>query len=96
MRGVDSPERGDKGYRPAKLALTSLLAGKTVRCVKVGSRTPCDGRSRPRSRDRIVAQCFIGEQDIAAEMARSGHACDWPKFSGGHYHLSSSTCVNPR
>lgn len=94
--GVDSPERGAAGYGPAKDALTGLLAGKTVRCVQVGAGTPCDGRSRPGNRDRIVAQCFVGGADIAVEMVRSGHACDWPKFSGGRYRLSPSTCLNPR
>jgi hypothetical protein len=37
----------------AKAALTSLIGGKDVRCVQVGSGTPCDGRSRPTNRNRI-------------------------------------------
>src|SRR5207244_1059642 len=88
--GVDSPERGHPGYQRATVALTQLLHGKTVRCLQVGARagTPCDRRSRPRSRDRIVAQCFVGNLDVAAEMVRGGDACDWPKFSGGHYRLN--------
>jgi endonuclease YncB( thermonuclease family) len=48
-------------------------------------RTVCDGKSKPKSRDRIVARCFLDKLDIAEEMAKSGTACDWPKFSGGHY-----------
>ena len=35
--------------------------------------------------DRIVAQCFVGDQDIAMAMICSGDAKDWPKFSGGYY-----------
>jgi endonuclease YncB( thermonuclease family) len=54
--------------------------------------TVCDGKSKPTSRDRIVAQCFLDKLDIAEEMAKSGTACDWPKFSGGHYKISDSTC----
>jgi len=23
--------------------------------------------------------------DIARDMVEAGHACDWPRFSGGHY-----------
>jgi micrococcal nuclease len=38
--------------------------------------------------DRIVAQCFVGDLDIAMEMVSAGQAKDWPKFSGGYY----STC----
>jgi putative SOS response-associated peptidase YedK len=30
--------------------------------------------------------------DIADEMAKSGTACDWQKFSGGHYKASKPTC----
>ena len=93
--GVDSPERGQKGYRAAKKALTLLIHGKTVRCVQVGGKTPCDGRSPRKSRDRIVAQCFVGELDIAAEMVRSGNACDWQRFSDGYYRLDPTTCINP-
>src|SRR6266540_441287 len=52
---------------------------------QAGEGTVCDGRSRPTSRDRIVAQCFLDKVDIAEQMTRSGTACDWPKFSGGGY-----------
>ena len=93
--GIDSPERRHAGYREAKNALASLIKGKTVRCVQVSSGTPCDGRSKPTNRNRVVAQCFLDDADIATEMVRSGNACDWPKFSGGHYRIDDSTCVHP-
>jgi endonuclease YncB( thermonuclease family) len=64
-----------------------------VKCIPVGEGTPCDRHSKAYSRDRIVAQCFLGGQDIAAEIVRAGHACDWPKFSAGHYRVSAQTCV---
>jgi endonuclease YncB( thermonuclease family) len=83
--GVDSPERGHQGYQQAKDALTALIGGKTVRCVQVGSGTPCDNRSPPKSRDRIVAQCFLESKDISDKMVCSGNAVDWEKFSGGYY-----------
>jgi micrococcal nuclease len=75
--------------------MRALDEGRRVRCVQVGGGTPCDGRSRPTSGNRTVAQCFVGDLDIAAEMIRGGHACDWPKFSGGYYSLDRSTCINP-
>jgi endonuclease YncB( thermonuclease family) len=84
--GIDPPERGQPGSREAADHLRKLMiAGKTVRCVPVGEGTPCDGRSKRKSHNRIVALCFVDGKDIAAEMMRSGHARDWPKFSGGHY-----------
>lgn len=91
--GVDSPERGRAGYRAATDALANMIRGKQVHCLQVGLGTPCDGRSRPKNRDRSVAQCFIADKDIAGEMIRLRHSCDWPHYSGGHYRLDPETCV---
>jgi endonuclease YncB( thermonuclease family) len=65
-----------------------LIAGKNARCVQVGAGTPCDGRSKPTSYDRVVAQCFVGGIDVAAPMVQQDHACDWVGFSGGYYSRS--------
>jgi endonuclease YncB( thermonuclease family) len=83
--GVDSPERGHKGYRDATEELHALIAGRDLRCVRVGEGSVCDGRSNRKSGKRFVAQCFVDGSDIAAEMIAAGATCDWPKFSGGHY-----------
>ncbi|UGY28163.1 thermonuclease family protein [Bradyrhizobium septentrionale] len=91
--GIDSPERGEPGYGAAAGTLAALIEGKQIHCLQVGLETPCDGRSRPRNRDRVVAQCFIGHKDVAAEMVRLRQACDWPRFSAGHYLLDKDTCV---
>lgn len=91
--GIDSPERGHPGFRAATDALANMIRGKQVHCLQVGLGTPCDGRSKPTNRDRAVAQCFIGDKDIAAEMVKLGQACDWPHFSGGHYWVAADTCV---
>jgi hypothetical protein len=47
--------------------------------------TVCDNRSKPTNKGKVVAQCFIGDDDVATIMIRARMACDWPKFSGGHY-----------
>lgn len=91
--GIDSPERGQPGYAAAGAALASMIEGKQVHCLQVGEGTPCDGRSRPKSRDRAVAQCFIADKDIAAAMVRLKQACDWPRFSNGYYKLDVTTCA---
>jgi endonuclease YncB( thermonuclease family) len=83
--GIDTPEKGQGGYLEAKAALETITKNKTVRCVQVGGGTPCDGRSEPINRDRIVAQCFTETGDIAEPLVSGGYACDWVKFSGGHY-----------
>src|SRR5262245_20434293 len=83
--GVDAPERGDRGSVESTNALDELVRGKEVVCVQVGGGTPCDGRSRPTNRDRIVAQCTVDGIDIAAHLVQAGLACDWIRFSGGYY-----------
>lgn len=85
--GIDTPERGEPGWKAAGDHLRSLTAGKTARCVVVGSGTPCDGLSKRRSHDRLVAQCTIEGRDVAEAMVRARHACDWTRFSGGHYRV---------
>ena len=83
--GIDAPELTDPRGPAARLALQSLVRSKTIKCVPVGEGTVCDGRSKPTSYDRIVAQCFVSQSDLAAEMVDEGHACDWLQFSGGFY-----------
>lgn len=83
--GVDAPERNEAGYAAAADVLRTITDGREVRCVPVGNGTPCDGRSKPTSYDRIVAQCFVDDADIAALLVAAGVACDWVRYSGGHY-----------
>lgn len=92
--GIDAPEiELTEGLR-ARAALTDLIDDQVLTCVPVGEGTVCDGRSRPTSHDRTVAQCFLGDADIAEAMVSSGHACDWVRYSGGHYSrgLSAAAC----
>ncbi len=90
--GIDAPERGKPNYNRSKNALATIVKDKVVSCVFVGSGTVCDGLSKKKSRNRIVAQCFVGGTDIAAELVRNSHVCDWPKFSGGHYGDIQGAC----
>jgi len=96
--GIDAPESGEPGSREAWAMLSQLVHRKTVRCVQVNQPpgTVCDGKSKPLSRDRIVAQCFVDGTDIGAEMVRSGHACDWQEFDGGYYQRITGGRSCPR
>ncbi|MGY3581409.1 hypothetical protein ACVIGB_000521 [Bradyrhizobium sp. USDA 4341] len=40
----------------------------------------------------MIAQCLLGDLDIAEAMARSRTACDWTKFSGGRYKIDDAVC----
>jgi endonuclease YncB( thermonuclease family) len=75
--------------------LRVLVEGKRVRCIQVGEGTPCDGKSKPTNRGRVVAQCFIGNTDIAAFLVERGLVCDWKRFSGGHYSRGGKGHVCP-
>ena len=96
--GVDSPERGHTGYNAAKEALRGQIEDWEVRCVRVGEGSVCDGRSKPKNRDRIVAQCFLDDADVATLMIKARAACDWPKFSGGHYQNvgTADVCIRTK
>lgn len=85
--GIDTPEKGRKGSQEAEAYLRQLISGKAVRCIPVSEGTVCDGRSRKINRDRIVAQCFVSNRDIARALVEAKLACDWPKFSGGAYRV---------
>ena len=95
--GIAAPELQKLGDPQATEALRRLVEGREARCIEVrrGAGTPCDGRSMPTSRGRIVAQCFLGTgvADIAELMIRLDYACDWPKYSGGYYNLTPTTCI---
>ena len=83
--GIDAPEHGEPGYEKARAALSQMIKGRTVNCIPVGAGSVCDGRSKRFNHKRLVAQCLVGGKDIAAWMVKTGHACDWVKFSGGAY-----------
>src|SRR5262245_31108654 len=91
--GVRAAERGQPGYSDSRRQLISFVGKMQVRCVMVGkgAGTPCDGRARSTTRNGIIAQCFMGDADIAAEMVKAGQACDWPKVSGGRYKMNDTT-----
>lgn len=72
--GIDAPERNAPGGLQATKALANITAGQTLVC-----------KRRGKSYDRIVAQCWIGQRDVAAQLVRQGHAVDLPKFSRGYY-----------
>jgi endonuclease YncB( thermonuclease family) len=57
---INAPELNVQRGKEARDALASIVNDKHVRCAPVGERTVCDGRSKRISRDRIVAQCFVG------------------------------------
>jgi micrococcal nuclease len=75
LQGVAAPERDDADGPAATAFMRQLVEGKEVRCEPDGTRT----------RNRIVAICYLGNQDIGQAIIAAGHARDCPRFSGGRY-----------
>jgi len=72
--GVDAPERHEAQGPASTRALAELMRDQTLVCQRKGA-----------SYNRTVAQCWIGDRDVAAEMVRLGAAADDPRYSRGHY-----------
>jgi micrococcal nuclease len=84
--GISIPPDGYPGWDRSLMGLHTLIGNQTVRCVPLGEGTVCDGRTRRRSSTGILGQCFLGEDvDIAGLLVKRAFACDWVRFSGGHY-----------
>ena len=95
--GVDAPEpkKNPERAKKAKEFLRQLVDNKDVTCRPVGKGTPCDGMSNLIHGTRLVAQCFVDNKDIAAELVKACHAKDWEKYSGGYYKkYMTSSCKN--
>ena len=75
LRGLDAPELKHRGGNEAREALRLIVGKSPLACRPDGTVT----------HDRIVATCFAGEMDIAAELIRQGRALDCARFSGGAY-----------
>ena len=96
--GVDAPESGEPGFEDSVAALKTIAGGKSLRCRPVEEGTICDGRAARTSGNRIIAQCFLNgtNVDIATEMVASGFACDWVRYSGGHYSENNTGVQCPK
>ena len=72
--GIDAPELDEQGGG-AQRFLEAFTDGRTIRCHVVD--TDRYGR--------IVGRCYVGDMDLSCAMVASGHARDWPRYSGGLY-----------
>jgi hypothetical protein len=96
--GIDAPHQGQSGWARSLMGLHTLLDNQSLRCVPLGEGTVCDGRTRNQNPKAIIAQCFLGQDvDIAALLVKRAFACDWVRFSGGHYSATDpgAACVPP-
>lgn len=86
IQGIDAPEHDDRCRDAAGRAWAcgqwstevarAAFEGADLRCRDLGERTW----------GRVVAQCFLGEEDFAAIMLRKGAARACPRFANQHAH----------
>jgi endonuclease YncB( thermonuclease family) len=75
LKGLHAPELGEDGGAAASAKMREIALGKETICELDGTTTY----------DRLVGICYVGGQDIAAELVSSGLGRDCPKFSQGRY-----------
>lgn len=74
LYGIDTPERGEPGYRAATDTLRGLLARGP---------TACAPRPGEVTYGRIVATCTVQGQDLALAQLRAGRAAPWCSYLSG-------------
>lgn len=84
LRGIASPEWNDPGGSEATAALRQAVSGQTVTCYFDGTTTY----------DRHVAECYVGDQDVARTVIRGGWALDCPRYSGGIYRAAEDAAAS--
>lgn len=78
--GIDAAELRTAEGRKARDWAVRAWEGKRAVCTPLG-----------RSYNRIVARCQIDGKDIGLQIIKSGHACEWRKYSKGYYR-QAQTC----
>lgn len=82
--GIDAPEVNQRCFVQGKpltcgqfahVALRDKIGGQRVRCVKM----TVDRYKR------VVAKCYVGDDDLGAWMVRNGYALDYARYSQGYY-----------
>jgi len=81
LHGIDAPEmkqtcRTSKGEEQLCGVLAKQVLEKLIRDQDV----TCKGDTRDRYR-RLIAVCFVGNQDLNAEMVREGWALAYRRYS---------------
>ena len=74
--GIDSPERGEIGHQFSKDKLIEKVGKKIVICFKEKNNDYWN---------RIIAECFIENENISSYMVKNGYACDYVKYSNKKY-----------
>ena len=82
--GIDAPETEQSCTRDGQSYACGGEATALMRELVREGDIRCEEKDRDRY-GRIVARCFAGETDLAAEMVRQGYALDWRRYSGGFY-----------
>lgn len=76
---IDTPERGEPGYKEATVALAALIEGQEVTCTLVDADPRIAGFQNRDRYGRPVARCNASGRDLGKAMLAAGLAEKWPK-----------------
>ena len=77
---IDTPERGEAGYREAGAALAQMVRGRDVYLV---FETP--SQLERGSYKRVLAYLCVGDTNLNVEMVRLGWSSFWTKYGEGRF-----------
>jgi micrococcal nuclease len=80
---IDTPERGDRGYREATAALATLLGDETLELV-----FERPGRPERDRYDRLLAYVLTGGENANVELVRLGWSRFWTRYGEGRLAAS--------
>ena len=75
LHGISAPELSDPLGKEARLFITKLVFGKSIKCRLTSKK----------SYDRFIGTCYLGHQDIGVTIIEAGLALDCPRYSGSRY-----------
>lgn len=78
--GIDSPEKNEPLSETATMYLEVLIEDKILECTLID----VDRYKRD------VMRCYVGRNDIAADMVRMGMAKDYRRYSRGYYEFEEA------
>ena len=93
--GIDAPEYHQNCFKDSKTVPCGKFARQRLENLMKDEELQCERVDIDRYK-RIVARCYIQDEDLAALMVRAGFAFDYPRYSKGAYSKHQKAAKNER
>ena len=93
--GIDAPEYHQTCFKDGKTTPCGKYARQRLENLMKDEQLQCERVDIDRYK-RIVARCYIQDEDLAALMVRAGFAFDYPRYSKGAYSKHQKAAKNER